>query len=442
MLTSYTLETVRSNQGTMLYRAYRSIPYVKHPVSSLQVLNIYVPEAYFGGERIGRYDASSAPIFFPNAVGGYMEASPCEVTVDEKGEPDGHAAALLHGYVVISAGARGRTTVDESGNYIGKAPADIVDLKAAVRFIKALGDTIPGDKQKIISNGTSAGGAMSALLGTAGDAPEYEPYLRELGAYEGSDAIFASSCYCPIINLENSDTAYEWQYGDLGVSYHWSGVIKHSEAQKQYSRELRMMFSEYVNSLELVCDGQTLILDENGNGSFAEYVKSLLLDSAREAAEYGIDIPLDAGISICSGSVDFKKYNAFITRLKTPPSFDGTGLNTAENELFGSEEVFARHFTEYGQQNGDDAGEIAPKAQVALMNPMNFTQNKGCVKHWRIRHGAADRDTSFAISAMFVLKLLETGKSVDYRLPWGVPHSGNYDLKELFDWIDGLLLNN
>ena len=111
-----------------------------------------------------------------------------------------------------------------------------------------------------------------------------------------------------------------------------------------------------------------------------------------------------------------------------------------ENELFGDIDVAARHFTAYAKRNG--AGEIAPKEQIALMNPMHFTQNKGCVQHFRIRHGAADRDTSFAISAMLVLKLREAGKTVDYKLPWGVPHSGNYDLKELFAWIDSLILND
>ena len=29
-----------------------------------------------------------------------------------------------------------------------------------------------------------------------------------------------------------------------------------------------------------------------------------------------------------------------------------------------------------------------------------------------------------------------SGKRVDFALPWDVPHSGDYDLDELFDWID------
>jgi carboxylesterase type B len=85
--------------------------------------------------------------------------------------------ALSHGYVVASAGARGRSNQDVSGKYYGKAPAGLVDLKAGVRYLKYNDAIMPGDANKIISNGTSAGGAMSALLGATGDNPDYLPFL-------------------------------------------------------------------------------------------------------------------------------------------------------------------------------------------------------------------------------------------------------------------------
>lgn len=72
-----------------------------------------------------------------------------------------------------------------------------------------------GDANKIISNGTSAGGALSALLGTSGNAPEFEPYLQQLGATTADDTIFAVSAYCPIANLEHADVAYEWQFNGV-----------------------------------------------------------------------------------------------------------------------------------------------------------------------------------------------------------------------------------
>ncbi len=31
------------------------------------------------------------------------------------------------------------------------------------------------------------------------------------------------------------------------------------------------------------------------------------------------------------------------------------------------------------------------------------------------------------------------GKKVDFDLPWGIPHSGDYDLDDLFAWIDQII---
>ncbi len=63
---------------------------------------------------------------------------------------------------------------------------------------------------------------------------------------------------------------------------------------------------------------------------------------------------------------------------------------------------------------------------------MYFTQPS---KKWRIRHGSIDADTSIAISVILATKLANNGYSVDYEIPWDVPHSGDYDLEELFNWI-------
>ena len=123
--------------------------------------------------------------------------------------------ALSRGYIVASAGARGRTNTNEKGEFTGKAPAGVVDLKAAIRYLKYNDAVMLGDANKIISNGTSAGGAMSTLLGATGNHPDYDPYLKKIGAADSSDDVFAVSAYCPIINLENADMAYEWQLNKI-----------------------------------------------------------------------------------------------------------------------------------------------------------------------------------------------------------------------------------
>lgn len=85
---------------------------------------------------------------------------------------------------------------------MGKAPAFIVDLKAGIRWLRKNRDRIPGDTEKLITNGTSAGGALSALAGTSGNSPLYAAELAAIGAADERDDVFAVSCYCPIHNLE------------------------------------------------------------------------------------------------------------------------------------------------------------------------------------------------------------------------------------------------
>lgn len=83
---------------------------------------------------------------------------------------------------------------------------------------------------------------------------------------------------------------------------------------------------------------------------------------------------------------------------------------------------------------------MADQKIIDLMNPTFFIckENADIAKHWHIRHGAFDRDTSLAIPVILALLLKNKGLDVDLDLPWGLPHSGDYDLQELFAWIDSL----
>ena len=98
----------------------------------------------------------------------------------------------------------------------------------------------------------------------------------------------------------------------------------------------------------------------------------------------------------------------------------------------------ARHFTAYSAAHSTvkDAS-VADAQTVRLMNPMNYIAHRQAgPQHWRIRVGTADRDTSHAIAVILATRLQNTGKQVDLFMPWDVPHSGDYDLDELFGWID------
>lgn len=54
----------------------------------------------------------------------------------------------------------------------------------------------------------------------------------------------------------------------------------------------------------------------------------------------------------------------------------------------------------------------------------------------RLRQESRDRDTALAISAILTLSLRAAGCEVDYHSPWDMPHAGDYDLEDLFAWID------
>lgn len=458
----YEVCTLTMDGTELKYRAFKDIPYVQNPADEeMQKLNIFVPEAFYEGKTINGYDLYTAPIFMPNSVGGYMPG-PREVPgLDFMGRVNSIFRALVHGYVVVSPGVRGRGMKNEKGEFIGIAPADIVDLKAAVRFLRHFSDRIPGDKEKIITNGTSAGGAMSSLQASTGNHPDYLPYLREIGAYEERDNVFAGSCYCPITNLDHADMAYEWEFNGLN-DYHFAKMVPPREKgqkpefiqdesvmdenQQRLSDLLAPAFPEYLSSLNLKDnEGNALTLDEKGEGSFITLIKNNILASAAKEMAKGTDLEADdkvtAWLTFENGrpvSVDWKGFIKYRTRMKTAPAFDNVSMGTPENELFGTKDIQFRHFTDFSAEQDPEHGPKAEDIQIKMMNPMYYIDDPEALKakHVRIRHGAADRDTSLAVSNMLERKLHAAGVDTDIAHPWGIPHAGDYDLDELFAWID------
>lgn len=454
----YTVETLEMEGEKLVYRGFEDIIYVENPADeNIQKLSIFVPEIFFEGESINGYNLINAPIFMPNTIGGYMPGKVEKPGKNFKGETNATFWALLHGYVVVSAGARGRMMKNDAGEYIGTAPAALCDLKAAIRYLRHNAHEVPGDVEKIITNGTSAGGAMSSLLGSTGNHPDYDSYLKKMGAAEEKDHIFAASCYCPITNLDHADMAYEWEFNGIN-DYHKlefhpseSGEVKPTpidgemtEEQIKLSHELKVLFPKYINSLNLKDDKDNeLALDKDGNGAFKEFIKANVAMSAEKELKKGTDLSNLDWLVIENGkviSIDFSKYVAFRTRMKDTPAFDNVCMGTPENELFGTEKIQYRHFTAFSKERSTVKGELADEKQIKMMNPMNYIEDSQAnkAKYYRIRHGAVDRDTSLAISAILAVKLENNGINVDFAYPWGRPHSGDYDLAELFQWIDKL----
>lgn len=499
---NYVTEKAELNGKTIVYRAYKNIVYVSKPVETkYQCMNIFIPEAYFQGKTVNGYNKNTAPIFLPNNVGGYMPATPGSANLKEgmgpmgpfggpnvqKGDkdkmmpmgdmkptgemkpmrgmggtmparPNTILEALARGYIVASPGARGRSLQNSKGEYDGKAPAFIVDMKAAVRYLRYNDKVMPGNAERIISNGTSAGGALSALLGASGNSEDYDSYLKAIGAADAEDDIYAVSAYCPITNLDHADMAYEWLFNssktykkvampgmvDFRVQRQESALDTLTAQQVEVSNKLKALFPAYVNSLNLQDkDGDELSLDKDGNGSFKDYVMSFVIASAQKALNSGKDLSDITWLTIKDKTVtaiDFDKYVQSIMRMKTPSAFDALDLSTAETSEFGTATVNAQHFTQFGMDNSTVKATLANAQIIKMLNPMNYIDNEDATpaKHWRIRHGTIDRDGSIAIPIILAAKLKNCGYDVDIALPWNTPHSGDYDLNELFDWIDGL----
>lgn len=455
------LTQVQLGDQTLQVRAFENVVYVANPTDAVyQSMNVYIPEAYFHGQSLNGYNAQNAPIFMPNAVGGYMPAKPMQVGKGRDGQPNSLAHALHRGMIVASAGARGRTLQDEQGHYYGKAPMAIVDLKAAVRYLKANDAFMPGDAQKIVVNGTSAGGAMTALLGATGNSQDYDPYLQQAGALAGDDSVFAVSSYCPITNLENADMAYEWQLSRL-VHYKKMSIntldynVKRelvdatlSADEQRVAQSLKAQFPAYLNRLALTDkQGNPLRLDPQGEGSFKDELLRHLNLSVQQAAKQGVDLSAYRFLAKNANGDDYiADYDAFLRdyvgRSKGAPAFDALDLSSGENNLFGDKTTDNRHFSAFGTKNSVvQNAKTADPLTVKTLNPMAYLlgqENVRVAHHWRIRHGAKDSDTGFAVPLILASALSQRNKNVDFAMPWDQGHGGDYDLSDLFAWIDGV----
>ncbi|WP_210588905.1 subtype B tannase [Streptomyces sp. GESEQ-35] len=471
--------TVTDTDGTdheVVYHFWKAITYVTKPVDeTYQSLIVSVPVKIDGTA----VDATDAPILFANSVGGYLPSSVAEATGvggggmsgggggAPSGAPSGSASAsasapgangntnatggalasnqllaLAAGYVVVEPGARGRTLKNADGEYYGTAPAAIVDLKAAVRYVRFNKGRIPGNTDRIVSAGTSAGGALSSLLGASGDSKIYDKYLKEIGAADASDAIFATGAWCPITDLEHADGAYEWNWGANNLS---TG----KQVDQTVSKELQSQFAEYQASLKLRGLNRYGALTAR---NYDDYLLTTYLQPS--AATYLAALSESDRTTYLAENTfitwDGKKatftWAGFLThvgaRKKTVPAFDAFDLSAGENNLFGKDTTESRHFTAYGAKN--DTTGLSSKRVPAdipetldLMNPMYHLGNKNPArsKHWWIRLGTEDSDTSLTVSANIAAAADNLGDDVNHLYYWDEGHGANTDPGDFITWI-------
>lgn len=468
-----TMSTTVDNKE-IKYRAFEYIPYVANPIDiDQQYMNIYVPEEYFNNGTVNGYNTQTAPIFMPNAVGGYMPSQAMTPKV-ENGKPNSVLYALSRGYVVASPATRGRTNKASDGNFIGKAPAVIVDLQAATAYLHANDSTMPGNANRIITNGTSAGGAVSLLQGATGNSSDFQPYLQALGAATAATNVYAVSAYAPITNLDAADMAYEWSYkgitsfnkvtmgqGELPQANVGGNTAPPQRTMQRvnlnaddvaYSNLLSEHFPEYVNNLQLHDSmGRVLKLDKNGNGTFKNYVKAFIIDAANKAQAKGTDLSKHTYLvrdnkTGAIKDINWEAYNQFVSRSKAPGAFDSRSNDTGENSLFGTSTTDNNHFTITAALHDTTSNKdvyVENAKIVTMMNPMNYLGSPAATnaQFYRIRYGTADSNTSVAIPLIVGTRAQNLGYKVDMATPFNVDHSGDYDLDELFNWMDNIVKN-
>ena len=456
------------------YRAFEYIPYVANPIDiDQQYMNIYVPEEYFNNGTVNGYNTQTAPIFMPNAVGGYMPSQAMTPKV-ENGKPNSVLYALSRGYVVASPATRGRTNKASDGNFIGKAPAVIVDLQAATAYLHANDSTMPGNANRIITNGTSAGGAVSLLQGATGNNSDFQPYLQALGAATAATNVYAVSAYAPITNLDAADMAYEWSYkgitsfnkvtmgqgelpqanvgGNTAPPQRTIQRVNLNADDIAYSNLLSEHFPEYVNNLQLHDSmGRVLKLDKNGNGTFKNYVKAFIIDAANKAQAKGTDLSKHTYFvrdnkTGAIKDINWEAYNQFVSRSKAPGAFDSRSNDSGENSLFGTSATDNNHFTITAALHDTTPNQdvyVENAKIVTMMNPMNYLGSPAATnaRYYRIRYGTADSNTSVAIPLIVGTRAQNLGYNVDMATPFDVDHSGDYDLEDLFNWMDNIVKN-
>lgn len=266
-------------------------------------LAVFVPGAYFSAEKngdtytctvndkavVGAFTAATAPVLMPINTGSLAaQSSPTSYAFD------GLGPYMDAGCVYVYAGFRGRSAGYDTASgsdelFPGGSPWPVVDLKAAVRYLRYNASLLPCDASRVFVFGFGGGGGASAVLGASGDSELFEPYLTSIGAIthdaEGatvSDAIAGSASWCPVTSFDTADAAYEWCQGQ----YATDGTRAEGSWTRLLSQDLAAAYGAWVNEMDLRdADDAQLTLDETETGVYAQgSYADALLDCVNEAA--------------------------------------------------------------------------------------------------------------------------------------------------------------
>ncbi len=472
----YTTVNVVLDGESVAVRQYK-IVYVANPVEvasyyrfgswnsatdpyTFQTMYVSVPES--------SVEDQDTALYFAVVNSGWFN-SPAETGIEEGAEfsstsdSDNIGAALKAGYVVVNVGTRSRGALGVDGSWVGKAPAPVVDAKAAIRYLRLNDATMPGSAERIVVNGTSGGGGLTSAIAASGNSADYLPFLNAIGAagVTGADDtltstinddVFAAVAYCPINNLGNADAGYEWQYNAIRSDDNTGAlndVAYSAGPQPAASAAIATLFPDYVESLGLTLeDGTALTADGLNDQTIA-----FLTEEIERQIAAGTDVPAfgenfevtqrgttytlpndwltleGAGTSATVASIDLEKFLSFVTSsisLKTVVAFDAAAVTgnpnvSGETNLFGNENYEYSNYMEWTWNNNevladgsgpDDTGmdwdEYLSSSygeelttQLKLINPLEYLgSDADSAPNWYVRHGMVDRDTAFAMQTL------------------------------------------
>ncbi|HUW40353.1 MAG TPA: alpha/beta hydrolase [Rectinemataceae bacterium] len=169
--------------------AFADLAYVPNPAPT-QKLDLYLPEQ--------AKPASGYPVVVYIHGGGFALGDKAPYGDDANAVLSG----LKRGYAIASINYRLSGT--------DKAPAQIYDVKAALRYVKANAGKYGLDPDKMVLLGVSAGGSLAALAATSANDPGFSAGLASMGAAKAGDDVAAAIILYGLYDFNTLQAQFDW----------------------------------------------------------------------------------------------------------------------------------------------------------------------------------------------------------------------------------------
>ncbi|MBR3676327.1 MAG: hypothetical protein IKN71_04260 [Alphaproteobacteria bacterium] len=456
-----------------------NITYCKNPTDiKYQQLALFVPDKYLKCQKNGS-DTFSCEANDKEAIGDILSSqAPYIIPIESPKYAPNPALTEYQSYKKYTDAGIIYAHVGFRGKEHG-APAGLVDLKAAIRYLRHNQELLPGQTAYIIAFGVAEGGGLSVLLGTSANSPMFRPYLQVIGAIDGgSDKIFGVMAWNPVTNLDSANLAYEWSAGMTRQ--------KLSAEEKELSDKMAREYANYVNKTGFLDDSKhSLMLQYSDRGIYQEgtyydliklVIGNAIVDyiegtyfphrvSEKETADFKGEINMagyymdkEKYLKAMNEKHNWIKYDfgarkadirtledfsrSFRPATRKIAAFDAPDKSSAENILFGDGKGNGYHFDanmakilknspqgkEYAAdlKKQDSFGNSVQK-RLNMYTPLYYIMSAydgyrtaGITPYWRIRSGLNQNEISLAGDLNLVLALHQYPKveEVDYQAVW------------------------